>query len=725
MISNIRYVMGIFGIFMCGLSGILNAQSEAQSELRQNSQSKWRILIVAESDNLGLRAGHPAYKRANNAIFTQLQRAGFDVLSLAADKTLPLCLMDVCKQQTEQDIVALANASGLDVDLVILFSIRYTERVGAGVIHREISVPSRMIDVKSGRRVGLWDDDGVLTEPISETCIDRCLQSALSDYARQIGRDSGLAISIKLQEYQRWFDYQLTFLKFAKGELLAVENYFNNYFQNSFKNNFIRAADSKAGSMAGSKVDSEIDRKSPRQFLFHTIVNRKIIIESLLSPQEFRQRLEQVLGDEGLSANIQTSGYAFILHREGLPYVWRYTFLVIMLVVLMAASYFRVVRYQHNRILAQLACMKKNLMDQTLGKSVDETPYPLLVAAEKLLSSVNGSAKLQQQKNDVSVARNAFIKALPVLMGRSIIKSEKLTASVNVLVDDIVQVGRHSADSPPEIEGNDVITSDVTTHDLKSNDLKSNDLEINDLKIGDTENNNDTIAIGFTRLSHIGKQNRIERLQDGFTLTDEGSTNGSFLDDVLTVADQSVSLAFSEHMLCMGGSRAPLESGVCQLRLYVKNTNVSSLIIEIDREAVALADPSMLNKHWPNLAYDQNQQWLLLGTALEIGIDANGHLDIGCLRGSKVRARLSYFHPSHSHKADSHKAHSYKTHSHKTITSQGRCPGYWLEPVVGESVKSIDISVNQTQVFTAVPLIQGANVSIDGVVFSFTSISSK
>ena len=197
MISNIRYVMGVFGIFMCSLSGIVNAQSEAQSELRQNSQSKWRILIVAESDNLGLRAGHPAYKRANNAIFTQLQRAGFDVLSLAADKTLPLCLMDVCKQQTEQDIVALANASGLDIDLVILFSIRYTERVGAGVIHREISVPNRMIDVKSGRRVGLWDDDGVLTEPISEACIDRCLQSALSDYARQIGRDSGLAISIK------------------------------------------------------------------------------------------------------------------------------------------------------------------------------------------------------------------------------------------------------------------------------------------------------------------------------------------------------------------------------------------------------------------------------------------------------------------------------------------------------------------------------------------------
>ncbi len=679
MISIIRYAMGVVGILMCGLSGIvsgdtslendsgfrLQAQSEAQPELQKNPQSKWRILIIAESDNLGLRAGHPAYKRANNAIFTQLQRAGFDVLSLAADKTLPLCLMDVCKQQTEQDIVALANASGLDIDLVILFSIRYTERVGAGVIHREISVPSRMIDVKSGRRVGLWDDDGVLTEPIAEACIDRCLQSALSDYARQIGRDSGLAIAIKLQEYQRWFDYQLTFLKFAKGELLEVEK----YLKNSFRSDFIRAADSKVG----NKTDSEIDRKSPRLVLFHTIVSRKIIIESLLSPTEFRQRLGQVLDDEGLSANIETSGYAFTLHREGLPYVWRYTFLLIFLVVMLVSLYFGYVRYQYNKISVQLACMKKSLMDKTLDKSVDENPYPLLVAAEKLLSHVNGRAKIQQQKSDVRVARDAFIKALPVLMGRSIIKSEKLTASVNVLVDDTVQVGRNS--------------------------------DGNDLKYNGAENNNDTIAIGYTRLSHIGKQNRIERLQGGFTLTDEGSTNGSFLDDVLTVADQSVSLTRSAHMLCMGGSRDPLESGVCQLRLYVKNTNVSSLIIEVDRETVALADPLMLNKHWPNLAYDQNQQWLLLGAALEIGIDASGVLDIGCLHGSKARVILSYY--------------------HNTKASQGRCPGYWLEPVAGESDKSIDISVNQTQVFSAVPLIHGANVSIDGVVFSFTSVLSK
>jgi len=683
MISNKRYIVGFLAGFvavvMWVFSGITlaetlsqtqdHAHGQVQAHEQLNSQGKWRILIVAEADNLGLRAGHSAYKRVNNAIFTQLQRAGFDVLSLAADKTLPLCLMDVCKQRTEQDIIALANASASDIDLVILFSVRYIERVGAGIIHREISVPSRMIDVKTGRRVGLWDDDGVLTEPIPEACVDRCLQSALSDYARQIGRDSGLAIAIKLQEYQRWFDYQLTFLKFAKGELLAFEQ----YFKNNFKSNVVR------------RIDNKVDKESSNQVLFHTIVNRKIVIESLLSPPTFRQRLQSVLDDEGLSANIQTNGYAFILHREGLPYAWRYTFMVIFLLVLLVVSYFRVVRYQHNKVLAQLARMKQTLMDQTLANPIDENPYPLLMNVELLLNCVSRGTKIQQQKNDVRVARDAFIKALPVLTGRSSIKSERLTATVNVLVDDSVQIGRYRTDSH-------------------------------------VENRDDNIAIGFTRLSHVGKQNKIERHHDGFTLVDEGSTNGSFLDDALTVVDQPVSLTVSEHVLCLGGSRDPLEPGVCQLRLYAKNVKGSSLIIEIDSAAIALADQSKLNKNWPNLAYDQTQQWLLLGAALEIGVDVSGNLDIGCLRDSKTLAILSYFH--HSHSYQTHPETHPETHP-KTTAPEGRCPGYWLEPVAVEGGASIDISVNQTPIFTAVPLIQGANVSIAGIAFSLMSVTSK
>lgn len=661
--SKMRYTVGCFtsivGILMWIFSGFLSAETQL------THQGKWRILIVAESGDLGLRAGHPAYKRANNAIFSQLQRAGFGVLSLAADKTFPLCLMDVCKQQTEQDIIALANKSSSDIDLVILFGVRYIERVGAGIIHREISVPSRMIDVKTGRRVGLWDDDGVLTEPIPVDCIDRCLQSALSDYARQIGRDSGLAIAIKLQEYQRWYDYHLTFLKFAKGELHSFEQ----YFQNSFKNNFIRG---------GSNT---VDKESQNQVLLHSVVNREIVIESLLSPLYFRQSLEQILDDEGLRANIQKNGYEFILHREGLPYLWRYIITAFLLLVFLMASYFRYVRYQHNKVLARLLSMKRQLVEQSLVKASEENPYPLLMKVDKLLNRVNGGRGIQQQKNDVNVARMTFINALPVLTGQSIIKSEGL--AVNVLTDDEVRIGRHNANN----SAND-------RPDVKP-----------DVKRSDTENHGGNIAIGFTRLSHIGKQNKIERLQDGFTLVDEGSSNGSFLDDVLTVVDQPVSLPLSEHVLCLGGSRDPLEPGVCQLRFYVKKAKASSLIIEIDREAIALAELSMLNENWPNLAYDQTQQWLLLGVALDIGIDSAGDLDIGCLRGAQALVTLSYF--------------------NQTTTPQGRCPGYWLEPVAGQPGKPIDIYVNQTPVFTAVPLILGANVSIAGTVFSFISVPPK
>ena len=142
------------------------------------------------------------------------------------------------------------------------------------------------------------------------------------------------------------------------------------------------------------------------------------------------------------------------------------------------------------------------------------------------------------------------------------------------------------------------------------------------------------------------------------------------------------------------------------MRLYTKG---ASLIIEVDSDVVALAEPAELNNNWPNLAYDQNQQWLLLGATLDIGIDANGHIDIGCLRGSKVLAILSYL-----HKGDSDNSNDLPC-----------CPGYWLEPVAGASDKISDISVNQTPVFTRVPLVHGAKVSIVGIVFSFVSVLTK
>ena len=85
---------------------------------------------------------------------------------------------------------------------------------------------------------------------------------------------------------------------------------------------------------------------------------------------------------------------------------------------------------------------------------------------------------------------------------------------------------------------------------------------------------------------------------------------------------------------------------------------------------------------------------------LDLGVDADGKLDVGCLRGSKPLARLSYL-PS-------------------TADMLYSCPGYWLDPVVGVG-KSMDVFVNKTLVCTAVPLIQGVKISMGGIHFSLTT----
>lgn len=611
---------------------------------------KWRVLIVAESDSLGLRAGHPAYKRVNNAIFTQLQRAGFDVLSLAADVNFPACFMSVCEKVVEQDIVEVAKKSASNIDLVILFSIRYTEQLGASVVHREISVPSRMIDVQNGRRVGLWDSDGIKTQPIPEDCVDECLQQNLSDYARQVGLDSGLAIAIKLQEYQRWFDYYLTFEQFARGELLDVEQ----AIREQEGNNTIRALSE------GVEKSHDVARR----VLLHHVVDKSVVIESTLPPLDFRLLVEKALDQENVSAKIRVVGHDFDLIRDGFPYLLRYVvallLLVITLLMLAGRFYGRYVAKKRKSWVRQF-----DVLTQALKSRSCDNPYEILMNAQRLLDKSSSATDVQQQRTDLLNDLSQFVDGLPVPTGPTFLKSGARTQQriVKLLIDDRIAVCRKS-------EG---------------------------MNEGEVDR---SISVGFKRLSHLGKQNLIERKNNGFSLCDEGSANGSWADNLALVAGKSIALTQPNHLLCLGGSREPSAPGVCHMVIRRPESSLGSLVINVDTSAAELADKTYVHQNWPTLAFDKMQQWVLLGEKLCIGIVGNngnrGELDIGCLSGTQPLMMLSY-----------------------------RDERYWVEPMTvpsgGGASQKCNLKVNGIDIISSVPLIIDATISLNGTKFSLSN----
>ncbi|PCJ34854.1 MAG: hypothetical protein COA99_14265 [Moraxellaceae bacterium] len=584
-------------------SAIASQQSLSTPNDNIQAGHPWRILIVAQHDSLGLAPGNPAYTRVNEAIFTQLQRLGFEVLSLGVDPDLPACLKDVCVDKTEQELVTLVKQSQADIDLLVLFSVRYVERPGAAVLHREISVPSHMVDVKTGRRVGQWDDDGTITQPIADDCINECLRKRLSDYSRQIGQDTGLAIAHKLKDYQRRFDYYLTFEKFARGELLAIEGFLEHSEKDS------RFRDIKEGS---ASADHDAER-----YLLHYVVNKTLVYDSMLPVHRFRQLLEQALDEESIDATIVVEGYQVRITRDSFPYLSRYIVGLLILLALISWLAKRYTHSKHQRLLQQLKDIQ-----QVLATAPSADFYRNLMVVHRLLKQTASIAVLKEQHQALVLARQTYTeqalwpsKAARVLGDLS---------GLDLLAASVVEVGRSASD--------------------------------------DQGQNQPAITLGYQRLSQLGKQNTITCHANGFSVADLDSSNGSWLDDETLLPGKALKLAKTQSSLYLGGETKPPSQGLCKLTLISPASSIGSLIVTVDASAVALMDKSYVSQNWPNLAHDKTRTWVLLGDALTLGIDSEGSggigsgdrssggigsvdigsVDIGCVRGSTPLAQLGY-----------------------------------------------------------------------------------
>ncbi|MGL1889190.1 MAG: hypothetical protein OCD76_21940 [Reichenbachiella sp.] len=197
---------------------------------------------------------------------------------------------------------------------------------------------------------------------------------------------------------------------------------------------------------------------------------------------------------------------------------------------------------------------------------------------------------------------------------------------------------------------------------------------------------NNSFAIGYKRISRVGKQCQLARNGREYTITEQGSSNGSVYGDLLLTENQAVKVVSDKSLLLGGGS-------ICPLELYPAKYDSDCLILKISSKSFQFIDDTNMLTAWPTMEFDIHARWILMGELLQIGIDDNDMLDIGCIKGSKPVARLSYQN------------------------------GFYLQPESDNNTEAL-ITVGQQDLYGKVPLQAGTCIVIAGHNFSFQGVSA-
>ena len=289
--------------------------------------SDWQILVVGDVTQSTLPTGHPAWRRVDRAITSELISKGFDVYAQEALQLTPACEADQCPEPSVEDLIALARRTSASIDLVVTYSVTVTGREGAAVRQWQLRLPGRMIDISTSAIVDQWA--GTLTEAADMTagCEAACLREWLADLAGRSGTELGSVLATKLDAYVREYAYRLVLAAFTPAE----------------RDNLMRALRDAPDYRSGDLKQGE--NVSYVQWL-HSLVNSTATLKTPLPSGALRERLERAAAALDIPLQVNYEGGEFSLRRDGAPYKTRY-FSGVLLPILAAVALWLFLRRRH------------------------------------------------------------------------------------------------------------------------------------------------------------------------------------------------------------------------------------------------------------------------------------------------------------------------------------------------------------------------------------------
>ena len=158
------------------------------------------ILILGEDfDPASLPRNHRAFERVTNAIATEMQSYGFSVYDETA-LTLG-SLKKSHRRRADHEVIDIARSvDDAPIDVAVIYTV-YPQRDERAYTTKIFArVEGRMVDVRTGRRLGNFNEETTAWVSAPTNCRDNCLYSLVGRLGGDLAREVGRVLSIMLDD---------------------------------------------------------------------------------------------------------------------------------------------------------------------------------------------------------------------------------------------------------------------------------------------------------------------------------------------------------------------------------------------------------------------------------------------------------------------------------------------------------------------------------------------
>lgn len=679
----------IFMIFLLSINILFFSPNEPSIEATTSvidettAQQRWQVLLLAQSQYETKDYLQPAYSLIEKTIGEQLIAENFEV----ADKALLIGANNVSEQ-------AFLELNKKEINLAIRFHLNVHQLNDAERNTWRYELSAYLVDLESKKQIETHNEYGEFFNE-SINCDQQCLSQWFANNARKLAQDMGAILVVKLKNLPRRYQVELNFKHFSAKELTLIHN------QLKALNGFI-----SVNLLADFSAEKELLQQAS---------SRKYAYVSYLPHNELEVALYNALTYldlEVTKANSNIKSLVFI--RNNTSYYFYYILVSILVFALLFLACLANVKVkpklnnvklskdlvdealkpnmdniEAEKLKEELAYLIKNekqlLGDKSIGTSQPEHAIKLPIETTSLPQSLTENIDEPQVKATFKLALTAFenkeyYKAYS-LIDKYIHQSSSLGICDNQR-QKIINIRTNIEQHIRPIKGAVLGQGALANHYIFTTTT---------LAVGRNDNGDEnSFAIGYKNISRVGKQCIFSRNNNDFYIEDQGSTNGSLLNEVKLAAQEKVNITDNAQLTLGGGSHAD-SIAICQLDLKLASGSSPALIMKLNTSVAQLIDFNSYKTAWPSMKADFQSRWILLGKAVSLST-YKGKIELGLDKSQvKVMAYLIYQN------------------------------GFYIRPC--KSIKAGEIMIDKQVVYDEMPIRVGAIISVNGLEFSLQQLA--
>jgi len=720
-----------------------DSPTKKANNIKPAAQQTWQVLLLTKPHYEINEQLKPAYTMIEKTISEQLIAKNFEI----TDKALLMGTHNF----TEQALIEL-NKSDINVAIRFNLEVNKLNDPSRDVWRYELS--ANFVDVESRKQIETHNEYGEFSNEVIN-CNQHCMSKWFADNARKLAQDMGAILVIKLKHLPRRYQFELDFQHFLTDELLLIDEQLTalngfisahlledivaekslvhqvssrkygyvsyiplNELELELYKTFERLGIEVKKGSGNVKALAFIRKYSPYYFYYFFIGALIFLLFTLayviklkgkhtselarlasgqhaqgwltyyehVSVNPFFRRQEWQAQQNTFTNNVQLSKN---FSDEALQHAAMEEYEKIQSAVEKALK-LNADNVDAKNLKAKTANFIKGHKQLLSGKSMivtqPEQAIKLLLEAKSLNSQLNGSVNEHLVEADLRLVLKAF-KRKDYYQAFGLI-DKYIHQSSSMSIDGskrqkLVEIRNNIEKYIQPMKGGVVGHQALASCYFYTGST---------LEVGRNVNEPaQSFSIGYKNISRAGKQCKFSRINNEYYLEDQGSTNGSFLNNAPLTTRTKINIG-TDHRLTLGGQTNADNIAICQLELNVLSKKSSALIMQLKKGVVQLIDCNEYKAAWASMKADLNSRWILMGKEVSLS-SHHGRIELG-------------------HESDQQEIIAYLVYQN----------GFYIRPA--QSLEDNELLlINRQVVYEQMPINESAIITINGLDFSLQSFS--